>query len=212
MRLRRRNKDLAGTKRIIKTNSVVVISFCCVALFIISHHTPFSCLRSCSVYLSSPFIVSHGVGYTQSSWDERIMAVQCRCLFTRQEIDDMHHASEHDWRATMETVSACLGKKKQSASDEDTKSQNQAHTSHSRHNSYIFRLPSLTEVQVVFEELLPQWQTQVQVEASSDTSDTSCDDDTTSATTTTGTSTSTSATVSLVQFMKQNPHEGISDE
>lgn len=149
--------------------------------------------RPGSVYLSSPFIVSHGVGYTQSSWDERIIAVQCRCLFTREEFNNMKQASEHDWITTMETVSACLGKKKKNDGNNNTAGS----------GCYVFRLPTLAEVQQVFEELLPQWEEE---EAEAKKLDASSE----SASTATK-STSTTVSMSLVQFMKSNPHEGISD-
>ena len=93
-----------------------------------------------SVYLSSPFIVSHGVAYKESTWKDRIIALQCRCLFTRAEYDEMYKASEFEWRVTMETVTSCMGR----LGEID--------------GSTIFRLPQLPHVNKVYAELYPQWQ------------------------------------------------------
>ena len=140
-----------------------------------------------SVYLSSPFIVSHGVGYPRASWDNRVIAVQCRCLFTRGEFSDMYSASEHDWQATMQTVSACLGRT-QAAMKHTTEDKNRSVA------TYVFRFPSLSEVQVVYEELLPQWKKHYYQNNHDHNEETA-----------TTTAAATPAAVSLVQFMKTNP-------
>lgn len=110
-----------------------------------------------SVYLSSPFIVSHGVGYTQSSWEERIIAVQCRCLFTRAEINAFQEATEYEWRATMEAVSACVGRRRHDQHPSHSSASHPPAETSVSFRPYLFRLPSMAEVKLVHDELLPLW-------------------------------------------------------
>jgi hypothetical protein len=99
-----------------------------------------------SVYVSSPSIVSHAVGYPKCIWSDRVIAVQCRCLFTNDEYDAMHTASIEEWKEVMTVVSSCLAIRKASVADPGAS-----------RCEYVFRLPNLTEVQNIYDELLLQW-------------------------------------------------------
>mmetsp|Transcript_12925 Transcript_12925/g.21115 ORF Transcript_12925/g.21115 Transcript_12925/m.21115 type:complete len:380 (+) Transcript_12925:122-1261(+) len=147
-----------------------------------------------SVYLSSPYIVSHGVGYRKSSWDDRIIAVQCRCLFTGDEYDAIHKATTEEWQDTMTIVSDCLARRR-SAPVSSSGDADGSDTTEALRENYIFRLPTLAEVLIVHDELLPVWnqgdetenQEQEQREESPPEQEVKL------------------PPVSLLQFMKQNP-------
>lgn len=152
--------------------------------------------RPGSVYLSSPFIVSHGVGYKKSSWDDRIIAVQCRCLFSGDEYDAIHKATFEEWQATMTVVSKCLAKRSSSTPVNSFASEDESETADAQ-DRYVFRLPTLAEVLAVHDELLPLWMQESEAalqekeHEESPVEQVNVDE--------------TPASISLLQFMKRNP-------
>ena len=46
-------------------------------------------MQPADVYVSSPWGFAHAVAYPDTQWEERVVAVQCRLLMTREEEEDL---------------------------------------------------------------------------------------------------------------------------
>jgi len=106
------------------------------------YKTNTSTQRAGSVYVSSPLIVSHAVGYPPCDWENRVVAVQCRCLFQVEEIYEMCHYSSEHWKETMCVISSSLS----SACAESI-------SCGTDERRVKLRLPTYLEVKEVFDEL-----------------------------------------------------------
>lgn len=93
-----------------------------------------------SVYLSSPFLVSHGVSYPICDWEDRIVAVQCRCLLSTQELSLLRETSEEEWMSVIELVTTAI-----------------RNGTSSEQGGNMFRLPTLDEVESVYSKLCEDW-------------------------------------------------------
>lgn len=59
------------------------------------------------VYVSSPWAVTHGVQYPECTWEDRIIAMQCRFLLTEELLDRLYDSPE-DWNASLEVLTPIL--------------------------------------------------------------------------------------------------------